>query len=61
MADSAARFGGASKPSGAGGGDAVVALFHRAADAKSFTSRILDAGLDVLDFDTHVPGLTREK
>ncbi|MBN2528739.1 MAG: hypothetical protein JXR76_20280 [Deltaproteobacteria bacterium] len=51
---------GASKPSGAGGGDAVVALFENSADANRFVSIMHQQNLEVLDFDTHVAGLRRE-
>ena len=60
IAQIAMKCNGACKPSGAGGGDAVVAIFGERADAVSFTSRIRAEGMDVLDFDTHVAGLLRE-
>jgi phosphomevalonate kinase len=60
IAEVARACNGASKPSGAGGGDAVVALFRTDADARDFITRIQGGALEILDFDTHVPGVRRE-
>ncbi len=44
----AADCGGASKPSGAGGGDCAVALFHNEQDAAAFTHRCQRAGFPII-------------
>lgn len=51
---------GAAKPSGAGGGDACVALFALKEDAERFTSQIDQTNCEILDFRTCVPGLRKE-
>lgn len=61
IAEVAKKCNGASKPSGAGGGDAVVALFRTDSDASDFVTRIQGSALEILDFNTHVPGVRREK
>ncbi len=44
----AERFGGAAKPSGAGGGDSAIALFHDPANAAAFRTACTEAGLIVI-------------
>lgn len=51
------EFGGVAKPSGAGGGDFVVAAFDDVAASKRFGAAIALAGLDVFDLRTAVHGV----
>ncbi|MBN2341562.1 MAG: hypothetical protein JXX29_14170 [Deltaproteobacteria bacterium] len=60
IADIAKEMNGAFKPSGAGGGDAAMAIFSNASDAHQFSLRISQNGLEVLDFQTGVSGLCKE-
>ena len=60
IAEIAEACNGASKPSGAGGGDAAVALFRNSHDAAEFTSQIQQERFEIFDFGTHVQGLRRE-
>jgi len=50
--------GGASKPSGAGGGDVALAVFPDADRANTFRERCRQRDVMALDFTTHVDGLS---
>jgi phosphomevalonate kinase len=53
----ASRFGGGAKPSGAGGGDAAVAVFADDDGAKAFEGACGERGATVLDLRIHVEGV----
>lgn len=59
IAELAAACGGAAKPSGAGGGDATLAVFPDPGSARSFRDRCTSAGLEILDVQPGEPGLAR--
>ncbi|MDD5308436.1 MAG: hypothetical protein PHU25_14030 [Deltaproteobacteria bacterium] len=52
--------GGAAKPSGAGGGDAAVAVFEDAEGARRFGEACRGAGFEILGLGMHAPGLRRD-
>jgi phosphomevalonate kinase len=56
----AAYLGGASKPSGAGGGDVAVALFETAESAEAFRVQCRQHGFRPLTLSVDAPGLRRE-
>jgi phosphomevalonate kinase len=56
----AREAGGAAKPSGAGGGDAAVAVFEDGEGARRFGERCRAAGFAILELAMHAPGLRRD-
>ncbi len=56
----ARSFGGAAKPSGAGGGDVALAFFPERAAADAFTRACGSAGLDPVDVALGAPGVRAE-
>jgi phosphomevalonate kinase len=60
-ADLAINLGGVAKPSGAGGGDVGVGLFGDEDAARTFSSRIEELGLRVLDAPIEAKGVHRRQ
>jgi phosphomevalonate kinase len=56
-AELAARFSGAAKPSGAGGGDVAIAFFLDASAARGFELACKDEGLHPIDVSWGAPGV----
>src|SRR5450432_388178 len=55
----ALNLGGVAKPSGAGGGDVGIGLFDDATAARTFSSRLIQLGLAVLDVALDTTGVHR--
>ncbi len=60
VANLAGELGGAAKPSGAGGGDAAIAVFRDEEAAKEFRRQCLRFDMPPLDIELHAEGLRRE-
>lgn len=60
IAQLAQACGGACKPSGAGGGDAAMAVFKNDSDAESFKIQLNLQELEILNFTTHTAGVRKE-
>jgi phosphomevalonate kinase len=60
-ADLAANLGGVAKPSGAGGGDVGIALFGELTAARTFSSRLTQLGLHVIDVGLDSNGVHRRQ
>jgi phosphomevalonate kinase len=54
--DIAVECGGAAKPSGAGGGDVVIAVFSKTTSTHNFRSRCAQAGFEVLSLELGAQG-----
>lgn len=59
--DLAVNLGGVAKPSGAGGGDVGIGLFSDAQAAETFTSRVQQLGLQVIDAPLDAKGVHRRQ
>jgi phosphomevalonate kinase len=59
--DLATNLGGVAKPSGAGGGDVGIGLFGDAEAAETFTSRVQQLGLQVIDAALEPKGVHRRQ
>jgi phosphomevalonate kinase len=60
-AEMAINLGGVAKPSGAGGGDIGIGLFGEAAPARTFSSRLIQLGLQVIDVGLDSNGVHRRQ